>query len=346
MSVIKKFKKERPKLNYSIVNALGDLDNTKNKKFLPLILKELTRNGNYNDKEVIESFRLWFKNYYFGTDFIKEINIGQSFLSEGYLDGVDFHNISIFDLQRLNQLSLLKKHEKELGKHIYKVYEDENWKVIVPLTAQASVIYGYNSRWCTASKHNISFFYKYAMSGTLVYIFNKQALEKYGVFKEKNSMAISCFDGMDQALDFYHIELPEALFKSVFKLFERNLTVQEIVHNSNLQLSFFEIMGVQMSEEEFNYYSKKEHHDMTLNVKSTITLSSKPRPLYVKGIKPKRLKENYPKHWYYKKLNLKIVRPYGLKSWLRFLWGYDIFIGKIPLFKGILFIFVVILILL
>jgi hypothetical protein len=60
----------------------------------------------------------------------------------------------------------LKSGEAEL------VYDDPEWKIIVPKTEEASCHYGINTRWCTAAKEN-NMFYEYNKKGPLYVILQK-----------------------------------------------------------------------------------------------------------------------------------------------------------------------------
>tara|TARA_R100000479_G_scaffold63105_1_gene29944 strand:+ start:443 stop:1030 length:588 start_codon:yes stop_codon:yes gene_type:complete len=53
------------------------------------------------------------------------------------------------------------------------IYEDSDWKVINPKSLRASVIYGFGTKWCTASDEGIGFDY-HTRNGSLIYIINKK----------------------------------------------------------------------------------------------------------------------------------------------------------------------------
>lgn len=60
-----------------------------------------------------------------------------------------------------------------------KVYEDNEWVVIVPLTHRAACYYGKGTQWCTASKDNDDYFNQYNSQGPLYININKQSGKKY-----------------------------------------------------------------------------------------------------------------------------------------------------------------------
>lgn len=60
-----------------------------------------------------------------------------------------------------------------------KVYEDEEWLVIVPKTEQAACLYGKGTKWCTAATDGGNMFEYYNNSGPLYININKKTGRKY-----------------------------------------------------------------------------------------------------------------------------------------------------------------------
>ena len=66
------------------------------------------------------------------------------------------------------------------------VYEDSEWKIVIPHTEEASCIYGANTRWCTAGREDNMFDY-YNKKGPLYININKQTGDKYQFHFESGS---------------------------------------------------------------------------------------------------------------------------------------------------------------
>ena len=66
------------------------------------------------------------------------------------------------------------------------VYEDDEWKIVIPHTEEASCIYGAQTRWCTAGREDNMFDY-YNKQGPLYININKVTGEKYQFHFETNS---------------------------------------------------------------------------------------------------------------------------------------------------------------
>lgn len=67
----------------------------------------------------------------------------------------------------------------EARDEIQKVYEDEEWLVVIPKSYEASVYWGNNTDWCTAYKDSSHYYVEYASKGPLYININKQTGEKY-----------------------------------------------------------------------------------------------------------------------------------------------------------------------
>lgn len=74
---------------------------------------------------------------------------------------------------------------KEMGAE--KVYEDNDWLIIVPKTQEAAIYYGKGTKWCTASTSSYNYFEDYNNEGRLYININKNTGDKYQFHFESNS---------------------------------------------------------------------------------------------------------------------------------------------------------------
>ena len=68
-----------------------------------------------------------------------------------------------------------------------KVYEDNDWLIIVPKTREAAIYYGKGTKWCTASTRGYNYFERYNNEGRLYININKNTGDKYQFHFESNS---------------------------------------------------------------------------------------------------------------------------------------------------------------
>lgn len=66
-----------------------------------------------------------------------------------------------------------------------KLYKNENFELVIPLTFEASKKYGANSKWCTISKCDDTMFNKHNQMGSLGYLIikNPEIIKKIGTTK-------------------------------------------------------------------------------------------------------------------------------------------------------------------
>ena len=85
---------------------------------------------------------------------------------------------SISELYNVLQPYLGIQSRSEIKQGAEKVYEDEQWIIIIPHTEEAACYYGVNTKWCTAAKENNMFDY-YNNKGPLYINIHKPTNNKY-----------------------------------------------------------------------------------------------------------------------------------------------------------------------
>jgi len=115
----------------------------------------------------------------------------------------------------LTQLSLadLKVETKNLENEIVKIYEDDEWLLLRPLTYLSSKKYGANTKWCTTSEGNSEYFERYSSKGVLIYCMNKKTGYKVASFYslDKKDPEFSFWNQKDTRIDSLDTELTDEL---------------------------------------------------------------------------------------------------------------------------------------
>jgi hypothetical protein len=88
------------------------------------------------------------------------------------------------------------------------VYEDSEWKIVIPHTEEASCIYGAHTKWCTAGRERNMFEY-YNQKGPLYININKVTVDKYQFHFETNSY----MDAEDEEISPRKIGLSEGVIE-------------------------------------------------------------------------------------------------------------------------------------
>lgn len=139
-------------------------------------------------------------------DYAKNLHSG---INDTYIKGApkDINRYKVYwELQTVLSAIKKRKEEKEeeekAKKDIEKIYEDNRFLIVRPFTHQASCYYGSNTKWCTTSKNDESYFNRYTGSGDLIYIIDKEAtghssLGKMAINIDKSGN-VSVWDQQDQ----------------------------------------------------------------------------------------------------------------------------------------------------
>lgn len=227
---IKKIKKENNSINISLVDLMGKLDNSETKKytqFLVKILKKnfdneqdfLVRDSSHRERKIDQvlnnsTFDGWITrkiltNLYGWDEVDSFINFCE-FMERGLTNEKDISKYDswemvtseVFQAKNRNLFKMAKKEVKV-------VYEDDQYMCIKPLTYAASVSYGYQTRWCTASVQEPSYFYNHSKDGVLVYLIDKINNVKFGFYH--NSYQIQIYNQKDDRIDSMETGIPVEL---------------------------------------------------------------------------------------------------------------------------------------
>jgi hypothetical protein len=157
------------------------------------------------------------------------------------------------DVELQISLSELKNIDKELSKQTHKLYEDEEWLVIKPMSYQASLKYGASTKWCTASRDNSDYYLRYSRNGILIYCINKITGDKVGAFKriDEYERETSFWDIVDQRIDSMESGLPIVVMDVIKKEFKEQV-------KSNFELLSDEERNRQLMELEVQYIKSQE----------------------------------------------------------------------------------------
>jgi len=213
----------------SLLDVLIAMDMSKTKKYVPLMLKVIqNKNEEKNPFRVDEDFNAELQDYYgvsnlpetidpklayvllqmIGSDTTRDLMNFMDSFEKGYFKGVDITTISTLkQLTQLNSLTAFNKIGKGLAKQVQKDFEDEEWLIVRPFTYEASVRYGYGSKWCTSMEKSAEHFFRYSNNGTLIYCLNKKTGDKVAAFYEVGE-GLSFWNAEDSRIDSIFSGLP------------------------------------------------------------------------------------------------------------------------------------------
>ena len=224
---IKKIKKENDLINISLIDLLGKLDNSDTKKYTQFLVKILRKNYNedmkYPFKESsnremkldeilnINTFDGWVTRrlitLLYGWDEIHLFVDFCDYMERGLTNEKDISKYDSWDMVANEVYQAKNRHLfKKAKKEVKVVYEDDQYLCIKPLTYAASVSYGYQTRWCTASVSDKSYFYNHSRDGILIYVIDKINNNKFGFYHNQHQIQI--YNQKDDRVDSIETGLP------------------------------------------------------------------------------------------------------------------------------------------
>lgn len=243
MSRIKEIKQnEKFSLNY--INVLELFCPDKKSKYIETLLRVMLNTDNLNSaaeevkqyitkefdfikKEDLNSFSNIsvlalhkFIDSFFNYGDLKSFRKFCEYNERGLIEQNDLTKYKTFN-EILTQLSIadIKVENKSLENEVVKVFENDEWILIRPLTHYSSKKYGANTKWCTTMESNPEYFYKYSKRGVLIYCINKKTGYKVASFYslDKNDPEFSFWNQQDQRVDSLETQLTDELRSIILK---------------------------------------------------------------------------------------------------------------------------------
>ena len=215
MSRIDELKKQHPNYALSIIDIYKMISPNQSSKYIEMLIK-LDKNREFNEPDVyrrqiiecmvgwgidynyLETFDLETLNMFFinvnnlvgDTGKIRSFTKFASLNERKLIENNDVTSYSSWgDIEQAVSLAEIKLIDKETAKQIKKIYEDDEWLSLRPLSLEASMKYGANTKWCTTTESG-QYYARYSARGILIYNINK-----------KTGYKVACFKNLDQAFD-------------------------------------------------------------------------------------------------------------------------------------------------
>jgi hypothetical protein len=174
MSRLDKLKEQHPELNVSVMDIIVKLDPTKTYKYTEFLVKKF--------KEFYDEYDDWTIGLgieIMGSENMESLNEFEIHAKANRITNPDISQYKDFSqIYKAVEEAKEKVRLKELEKQVIKLYDDDEWSVVIPLSYEASKTYGANTKWCTTQERYWNDYYK---TYKLIYIQNKKTNEKYAV---------------------------------------------------------------------------------------------------------------------------------------------------------------------
>jgi len=251
----KELKEQNKDLVIHVVDVINKFDPSNSSKFTGFLIKKLKEHlddrkstlgkpsgrfrgrlrevilegGNSNIKNFskpigdndLENNIIYYLTECYGRENLESLHLFNEHLKENRIPQ-GYRDINNYDsweeIQKVTSLATIKLDQKRLEKEVMTVIDNEEWLVIRPLTIESSLTYGSGTKWCTASKNNHDYFYRYAKNGVLNYVINKVDGEKYGVYYDINANDFSIWDAPDRRIDSVESTMPFEIINTIYKI--------------------------------------------------------------------------------------------------------------------------------
>lgn len=227
MSRLDRLKEQHPDLNVSIIDIISYLDPTDSYKYIEFLIKNFKRDSQYYSPNK-EEFMGLMGVFLFGSGEIETLN---EFERHSKANRIKIKDISQYsNFLELNESVVLAQeieNRKKIEKQILKIYEDDTWFILTPLSFEASKVYGANTKWCTTQE---KYWYQYLTSHRLIYVLNKKINTKIAFSRDYRNDKFQAWTADDSEVSPMFIDwIPDELFLKIRKELQENKTTGDLI---------------------------------------------------------------------------------------------------------------------
>ena len=159
--------------------------------------------------------------YLLGDENIYFVNQFKKYWDEGKIDHDLYSYKTLDDVKNAVHTLEMKEFSKSDAVKIHKVFEDDEWLLILPLSLKASQLYGAGTKWCTTHRDQLYHFFNHSRDGLLVYIINKKDNRKYAYQKltqqvnEPGNRMSQFYTAADACIDSVDLDIPDYIMSEL-----------------------------------------------------------------------------------------------------------------------------------
>lgn len=228
MSRLDRLKEQHPELNVSVMDVIAKLDPTKTYKYTEFLVKKF--------KEFYDDYDDWMVGLgieMMGSENMESLNEFEIHAKANRITNPDISQYKGFrEIENAVKEADEKVKLKELEKQVVKLFDNEEWSVVIPLSYEASKIYGANTKWCTTQER---YWLDYIKTYKLIYIQNKKTNEKYAVSRHfEDSKKIQAWMSNDDESNPMLLPLPSEVMSVIICEVNKTDTVLELQSKHNI----------------------------------------------------------------------------------------------------------------
>ena len=213
MSRLDRLKEQHPDLNVSLIDIISYLDPTDSYKYIEFLIKNFKRDSQYYSPNK-EEFMGLMGVFLFGSGEIETLNEFERHSRANRIKQKDISQYTNFlELNESVVLAQEIENRKKIEKQILKIYEDDTWFILTPLSFEASKVYGANTKWCTTQE---KYWHQYLTSHRLIYVLNKKINTKIAFSRDYRNDKFQAWTADDSEVSPMFIDwIPDELFLKI-----------------------------------------------------------------------------------------------------------------------------------
>ena len=227
MSRLDRLKEQHPDLNVSLIDIISYLDPTDSYKYIEFLIKNFKRDSQYYSPNK-EEFMGLMGVFLFGSGEIETLNEFERHSRANRIKQKDISQYTNFlELNDVVKVAEEIENRKKIEKQILKIYEDDTWFILTPLSFEASQVYGANTKWCTTQE---KYWYQYLTSHRLIYVLNKKINTKIAFSRDYRNDKFQAWTADDSEVSPMFIDwIPDELFLKIRKELQKDERTGDLI---------------------------------------------------------------------------------------------------------------------
>lgn len=225
MSRLDKLKQQHPEFNVSIIDIMGKIDPTDTYKYTEFLIKRLKE---WFDGKTHEETQLIIGAELIGEDNVTYLNEFENHCKAGRIKKNDIGQHKGFNSikESVREAEEIQK-QKEAEKQVVKLLDNDEYCIVVPLSYEASKVYGSNTKWCTTQER---YWNDYQTNYKLIYIIDKVNDEKYAISRKKDDdVKIQGWMADDKEVNPMMLPLPSEVMSLVISEVKKKESVSDLI---------------------------------------------------------------------------------------------------------------------
>jgi hypothetical protein len=225
MSRIDKLKEQHPELNVSVIDLLSKVDPTDSYKYTEFLVKRIKE---WFGLDTIEKTHIALGVELIGAENVEILNEFEIHSKAGRIKKNDIGQHKDFT-SLSNSVSEAKEilKQKEAEKQTIKLMDTDEYCIIIPLSYEASKIYGSGTKWCTTQERHWN---DYKDKYKLIYIIQKTTNKKFAISRRKgDDTQIQAWLDNDNEVSPFLLPLPPEVMTIITDEVRKNECVKDLI---------------------------------------------------------------------------------------------------------------------